>query len=136
MSKIALISCSKNKQNYECLAKDMYSKSTLFKKTLSFCMKKEYDIFILSAKYYLLSLDSVIKPYDTTLLKFSKKEKQYWANQVYNQVIEKNGHNNDYFFYTGIEYYKYLSPFLEKDNNVYFELKGMGIGQRLKYLSS
>lgn len=48
--KIALISCTKKKRSYRCVAKEMYEPSSLFTKAVAFVEKKGYDNwFILSA---------------------------------------------------------------------------------------
>lgn len=68
MSKrIALISCVSQKLSQHAKPKELYV-STLFKLNLKYAEKLEPDeIFILSAKHGLLSLDQQIEPYEQTL---------------------------------------------------------------------
>lgn len=130
--KIALISCSKNKKDYKCRAVEMYSNSTLFKKTLNFC--KGYDkIMILSAKYGAICCDDEIEPYEQTLNGASKKDKVEWASKCLNSLmsifeIEKC----QFDFFTGINYYEPLKDLLPHSN---FPMRGLGIGERLRFLS-
>jgi len=130
--KVALISCSKNKKNYKCRAAEMYSSSVLFKKTLNFC--KEYDkIIILSAKYGAISCDDEIEPYEQTLGGSSKKDREEWALKCFSSLkailkIEEC----QFDFFTGVNYYEPLKDLLTHSN---FPMRGLGIGERLRFLS-
>jgi hypothetical protein len=63
MNKVVLISCASKKLPHKAKAKDLYI-SPLFKKNLAFAHFLRADkIFILSAKYGLLSLEQVIELY-------------------------------------------------------------------------
>ena len=70
---IAFISCVKNKLQGEHKAKDLYV-SDFFKKSINYCLTTHDKVCILSAKYGLLELDTIIKDYDMTLNDFSKSE--------------------------------------------------------------
>ena len=129
---IAIISCSKSKKNFPCAAKEMYSESTLFNKTLNFCLSKKYEhIFIASAKYGILKLDQQIEPYDKTLNKANEKGGEEWAAKVVNQLSALNLLSENFDFYTGVNYVSPLSAILKINS----PMKGLGIGQRLKFLS-
>jgi len=70
-------------------AKDLYV-STLFKLNLEYAKKMEPDeIFILSAKYGLLSLEQEIEPYEQTLNNIPAHEVKQWANQVLEEIRKK-----------------------------------------------
>lgn len=131
--RIALISCSKNKQEKRCEAREMYSSSTLFKKASSYVQKSNYDKwFILSALYGLLEPNKMIETYDKTLNNMSKKEVVEWSDKVFESIVELGVKEID--FYAGIKYRQYLIPMLEEHGikcNV--PLKGMGIGQQLRF---
>ncbi len=65
---IVLVSCVKTKQDRRCRAGDMYT-SALFQKMMAYAQSlKPKRIFILSAKYGLLSPDDMIEPYEQTCL--------------------------------------------------------------------
>jgi hypothetical protein len=64
---IVLISCASRKLSQKAKVKDLYV-STLFKLNLKYAQQLEPDnIFILSAKHGLLSLEQEIEPYEQTL---------------------------------------------------------------------
>jgi soluble P-type ATPase len=133
--KIILISCVKRKNIIEMMAKDLY-KGPLFKNSL--CVAKtlqsdENKIFILSAKYYLLSLNQIIGPYDMTVKDFTKTQKKEWGNKVITELKKvSNIETDEFIILAGKEYInpiseiKNLEDFLEKKN--YF--------QRTSYLKS
>lgn len=131
--KIALVSCSKNKKEITCIAEEMYSESTLFKKATTYLKTQNYDKwFILSAKYGLLEPDEQIEPYDVTLNNMSSPEIKKWAERVNQQLNQYKIITVD--FYAGDRYRKFLIPLLEESGiKCDVPLKGMGIGQQLQY---
>lgn len=132
--KIALIGCSKKKKDVTCEASQLYSESVLFYKTYKYCLKESYDkVFILSAKYLLLKPEQIICPYDMTIKSFSPNEKKQWAEQCFEQIKQQNLEQENFDFFTGIDYYKYLSNFLPNSTNFF---KGLSIGQRLQFLNN
>jgi len=126
--KIALVACSKNKQTFECSAKEMYSKSVLFSKTIKFCEKQFDEIFILSAKYGVLDLQQIIQPYDETLNTFTKDQKREWVSKCLMKLKSMTTNSDSFYFFAGKNYELPLE-------NSHFPMRGMGIGQRLNYLS-
>ena len=133
MSKFALISCTKLKKDYPCLAQEMYSESQLFKKAVQYINQQEYDDwFILSAKYGILNKETLIEPYDITLNNMKAEHRKKWAKEVYLQLIKINPVQID--FYAGKKYREYLIPTLEHDGIIcYVPLKGMGIRDQLGF---
>lgn len=86
MKRIILISCVSKKREHKTKAKYLYQ-STLFKYALKYAQKFTPDkIYILSALYGLVELDEEINPYNKTLNKMKKIEKQEWSNKVLNQL--------------------------------------------------
>lgn len=134
MKSICIVSCTKNKQNYECNAKIMYSKSTLFKKQIELIEKKyKCDYYILSAKYGLLKPDDIIKPYDKSLYKFNKTEFSDWVKKVYNKLIlYENIDDTNIIFFCGNIYRKDIIPYLKHYDEPF---KGLGIGNQLKKIN-
>lgn len=131
--KIALVSCTKLKQDYPCEAQEMYLPSQLFKKARRYIEKKEYDAwFILSAKYGLLKPIDTISPYNITLNNMKKSEIVEWSQNVYNQLRKYKISQID--FYTGDKYRKYLIPLLQINKIIItIPLEGKGIGQQLQF---
>ena len=127
---IAFISCVKEKRIGKHRTKDLYI-SDFFKKSFKYCFSKYDKVFVLSAKYGLLDLGDEIENYEMTLNNFSKDEKIKWSDMVYRQMKSKIGDKDNLYFYVGNNYREYLLPLLT--NECYVPLKGMGIGQQLKF---
>jgi hypothetical protein len=134
--KIALISCTKLKENKPCFAADMYMPSSLYKKARKYVSGRYNYWYILSAEYGLLMPTQWIQPYDKTFNNMSKEiKKTYqkeWSQMVFEDLIKLRPNEID--FYAGNEYRKYLIPLLEDQGikcNV--PLKGLGIGEQMKY---
>lgn len=131
--KIALISCTKLKKDYRCEAQEMYSPSSLFSKALRYVKSKDYDeIFILSAKYGLISLERIIDPYDETLNTYKTSDLKLWSVAQTPCIIAQYPKQVD--FYTGEKYRKFIIPILELSGiKCAVPLKGLGIGQQMQF---
>lgn len=129
---IILISCVSRKLAERAKAKDLYV-STLFKLNLKYAKKlSPDDIFILSAKHGLLSLEEEIEPYEQTLSNMPAHEVKHWASQVLKQLHEHCSIDETRFvFLAGERYRKYLLPHLK---HVQIPLQGLGIGKQLQKL--
>ena len=132
MKKVVLVSCSKKKVPHRGKAKDLYI-SPLFAMSMKYAESLKPDaIFILSAKHWLLELDTEVDSYNVSIHDLSKDELRRWAEQVIVQLGAKTNLQTDHFiFLTGAEYYKHLTPQMKS-----FELplQGLGIGKRLAFL--
>lgn len=130
--KIILISCASKKLQNKAKVKDLYI-STLFKYNLKYAkLLNPNEIFILSAKHGLLSLEKEINPYNKTLNKMSSKEVKIWANDILNQLKKvSNLKTDEFIFLAGDNYRKYLISHIK---NHKIPMKGLGIGKQLKYL--
>lgn len=134
MEKIVLISCSSKKKNEPAPAYKLYD-STLFNKSLKYANSLDPDkIFILSAKYHLLEIEEIIKPYDVTLNNMGIAARKEWADKVVNQLKDKTDLDNDLFvILAGKKYREHILSYLEKFD---IPMKGLGIGQQLQYLTN
>lgn len=111
MSRIALISCTSLKEDYDCPAVKLYSKSPTFRLAYDYAEMVADDIYILSAKYGLVSKDTVIAPYNDTLLDKSEDEKKDWSKNVLEQLKDKASLEKDEFVILAVNNYcKYLLP--------------------------
>lgn len=132
MNKIVLISCVSKKQSVTSRAAEMYI-STLFNLKLQLARKLNPEfIFILSAKYGLITLDKIIEPYDQTLNKMSKVERVNWAKMVLKELRRQTNLQKDHFvILAGNRYREYLIPHFK-----YYEvpMEGLRIGQQLQFL--
>jgi hypothetical protein len=80
MKKIAVILCSKSKQDYTCEVAEMYNTSMLFSAQQSF-MDAVYDEwYVNTSKYGFMSPDKVIEPYDSWYIKKTSKTSQLANN--------------------------------------------------------
>ena len=77
---IALVGCTKSKNDHQMPAKELFSKSQLFQLTRLYIEKKGYDAwFIASTLHGLLDPDTIIEPYDYVL---TAKERDQWAQGI------------------------------------------------------
>jgi hypothetical protein len=110
MTRIFLISCTSKKLKHSAKARDMYSASPRFRYMLEYAELLRPDkIFILSAKYGLLSLDEIIEPYNITLNMMTQKEIMGWSKHVLNSLERISDLKKDEFvFLAGNNYRKYI----------------------------
>lgn len=132
MKTIILISCCGPKLKVRSRAKDIYI-SPRFKYCLQCAKRLRPDmIFILSSKYGLLNMYKEIDPYDETLNNKSVVEVRRWSVDVVRELNKVSDLRNDMFiFLAGERYRKYILPYI---NSYRIPLKGMRIGQQLKFL--
>ncbi|MCQ6281609.1 DUF6884 domain-containing protein [Bacillus sp. EB600] len=135
--KVALVSCTKLKADYPCIAREMYQNSTLFKKAVKYIEQKDYDNwFVLSAKYGLLRQQEQIDPYELTLNNMKVSERKEWSKLVLEQIENLHVDIAEIDFYAGAKYREYLIPVLEhKGIKCNVPLEGKGIGEQLQFYS-
>ena len=131
---IAFIGCVKNKVNYDTEAQFLYN-SPYFHYCLKYGKKMNADkIYILSAKYGLLKLNTKISPYELTLNSMSKKERKDWALKVLQQMIKENiDFNEETMFLCGKKYREYLESYFINSFSP-FDLIDGGIGKQLQFM--
>lgn len=130
--KIALISCSKMKQNYRCEARELYAPSQLFSLSYQYAKRYADQIYILSAKYGLIFETDIIEPYDMTLSDFPPNRQQAWANYVLTQLKAKcNPEVDEFIILAGKNYYQYLTPQLPHYS---LPLGRLRLGDRIEFL--
>ena len=131
---IYLVACSNTKLSKPAKAKDLYD-SALFDKSLNYAYSKgatDKDIKILSGKYGLVDMNTVIKPYDVYLGNKTATQKKDWAEGVYEVLARRYDLDNTVFkFLAGADYTHYLEEMLPKTKDV---LEGKKQGERLQYL--
>ena len=115
--KVALLSCTSRKKNYPCRASEMYSESSRFRLAYQYAKKTSDKIYILSAKYGLISEYEVIKPYNEALKDKSSKERLLWSNNVILSMKNEFLLDSDEFtIIAGKIYYENLIPYFSKYN--------------------
>ena len=135
MANIVLLSCTKSKTPHPAPAKELYSASPMFQKTLEYGKQLKPDkMFILSAKHHLVPLDKKLAPYDLTLKDMKSDDKKSWGEKVLAQMKEKglSLDNDTFIFLTGSEYMKPLTGALK---NIETPLSNKKFGERLKWLN-
>lgn len=129
---IALISCSKEKVNYKCPAWELYSASHLFSLSYQYAKKHADKIFILSAKYGLVTENQMLNPYNQTLKEMSRQQQLLWADNVIRSLQQECDIENDHFIIlAGNAYYKDL---IYQMPHYSLPLEGMPLGVRMSYL--
>ena len=117
---------------YSCQAKDLYC-SPLFKKSYAFAKKVGSDfIYILSAKYGLLRDDTIIEPYDLTLLNMSKSERILWSDSINSSLRKEITEGSSILVLAGQKYMEFLDMTGFK---IYDPMKGLKVIERLAYLN-
>ena len=104
--KIAILSCTKSKQNYPCPAKELYSKSAYFQKAYRYAKANCDKIYILSPKYELVEEDQLLEPYEKSLKDFTAKEKAEWSERIFRQLSQReNIKDSTFVILAGRDYY-------------------------------
>ena len=130
--KIALISCSKQKQTRPCMAKEMYHPSELFRLSYQYAQQHADQIYILSAKYGLLHDEDLINPYNLALSDLPPNRQEDWANYVLSKMRNLFDLENDSFIIlAGRDYYRHLITALE---HYTLPLGNRRIGERISFL--
>ena len=130
--RIALISCGKQKLAGTHRAKDLYI-SPLFRFAYAHAVRHFDKVFILSAKYGLLSPDEQIASYDITLTSMKSDERQRWAESVLLQMKEKIGTHDELHFFCGSKYRRHLVETLKATHECVVPFRGFGIGLQLQW---
>ena len=129
-----LISCVKTKRPFRCQAKDLYV-SQLFSKARKHAEGVEGVWFILSAEYGLLSPDRIVSPYERTLNKMLKGEREAWAQKVLLQIEAELPNLKRVVFLAGQRYRENLIyPLRARGLEVATPMEGLGIGKQLRWL--
>lgn len=142
---IFLISCSSAKLAHAAPARDLYSASALFTKSLAFAELRATPrcaVYVVSALHHLVTLDQVLEPYELSLLALSPREREAWGERVHAQLVMRHRVRN-LCVLAGVEYVNaiggaYLHERVERDTRYHVEtpLAGMQIGQRLAWLNA
>lgn len=134
--KIGLVSCSKSKIEFRAPARELYSKSDLFKKALEYAEKNYDKVFILSAKHGLIDPDKVIEPYEKTLKNMTSLQRTIWQIKVFDQMKEEFDFKevDAIYFHAGKAYRDLIEYTLDnlkiKHHN---PLSGLGIGKQKRW---
>ncbi len=125
---LVLVSCSGPKLKNPAPARDLYT-SALFTKSRAWAEKNGSEWLILSALHGVVSPDTVVAPYDRTLTKMSKEERQAWTDKVLGQLERFRGSKVSVL--AGKHYRGWIPAF----GPVGLPLNGLQLGERLAWLT-
>jgi len=133
MAEVVLISCVKSKRASPCAAGEMYI-SPLFGKMLAYAKSlRPRRIFILSAKYGLLDLETVIEPYELTLKKLRSSARAAWAESVLASLKQQTDLEKDHIvFLAGLRYRELLVPHIRHYS---VPMENLSFGRQLQWLA-
>jgi hypothetical protein len=136
MATIALISCVKTKSASPTRADELYT-SPLFRKSLLYALTNADQHFVLSAKYGLVSPDTIIEPYERTLKLMREPERRAWAANVAEALSNMLRPRDTVLILAGKEYYRLLLPHLQTLGcYIRIPFESESLGKRLASLTS
>jgi len=134
MKRVALVSCAARKVSRAVQTQDLYD-SDLFRKSRAWAQQNADSWFILSALHGLLPPDKVTAPYDVTLNRMPRAERQAWADRVMTELENQITPGDTVLFLAGAKYREDLHLLLEAAGfRVEVPMRGLGIGRQLAWL--
>ncbi len=131
---IYLVSCVAKKMPFSTQAKQLYT-SPWFTIARDLVEKTGQPWFILSAKYGLLSPDTVVSPYEKTLNTMGVFDRRAWAGMVKQQMEKALPEADELTILAGMRYRENLMEYLDKRFlKVSVPMKGLQIGRQLSWL--
>lgn len=132
MPTVCLVACSRRKLRFAAPARHLYA-GTLFRKCLRYAEALAVDeVFVLSAKHGLLSVDQVVEPYDVTMNEMNRDEAKVWTLHVLDQLRQAADIDRDHFLILAGEAYR--RGLEEHLAHVEVPMRGMGMGEQLQFL--
>jgi len=133
---IILVSCVGKKKKEAAPAAELYT-STWFTLARAYAEQSGHQWFILSAKHGLIPPSQVIKPYEATLKRMTRTNRQEWANQVFASIQSKLEPSAKIVILAGLPYREFLTDLLTQAGyTVEIPLANLGIGQQQAWLKS
>jgi hypothetical protein len=134
--RVALVSCVKSKQSVPAPARDLYT-SALFRGLRAYAELHADRWYVLSAEHGLVEPSAVLAPYEKTLNRMRRVDRDRWAAKVQQQLGEVLPESAEVIVLAGERYREELIPFLtERGCSVTIPLKGMPFGKQLQFLSA
>lgn len=132
--RVALVSCVKSKLDRPAPAKDLYT-SALFRALRAYAENSADEWLILSAEHGLVEPDQVLAPYERTLNRMPKAQRNEWAARVKDELAARIPTGADIIILAGERYREGLVPFLRaRGNLVEIPLEGLSLGRQLQRL--
>jgi hypothetical protein len=131
---VYLVSCVAKKQDHACKAADLYV-SQWFRKARAYVEATRCPWFILSAEYGLLKPSCVVEPYNKTLNRMTRPERQDWAKRVIAQMEADLPSAECIVVLAGARYREFLLDYLRsRVRTVEVPMQGLPIGKQLQFL--
>lgn len=135
MATIALVSCVSSKLDRVAAARDLYV-SPLFIKARAYAEQVADRWYVLSAEHHLLAPDQEVGPYEKTLNKMPKLEREQWTRTVFSQITSVTEPSDTIVFLAGLRYREGLVPLLsDRGNPIEVPMQGLSIGRQLQWLT-
>ena len=135
MSALALVSCVSKKQSRPSVAEHLYT-SPWFLKAREYALSIASEWYILSAKYGLVHPTDQLSPYNSTLLRMKKSERQLWADAVLLKLGPLVSPGQTVVILAGAQYREFLiGPLEAQGAKIETPLANQGIGQQLAWLN-
>lgn len=135
-NKVYLVSCVKRKMSCPAEAQKLYT-SDWFSKARGLVVNTGKPWFILSAKYGLVSSDTLISPYNVTLNKMGIADRRTWADRVKNQMDEMMPKADVVVVLAGVKYRENLMAYLRgRFPRVTVPMEGLQIGRQLSWMKN
>jgi hypothetical protein len=132
--RVALVSCVKSKQATAAPARDLYT-SALFRGLRTFAERNADEWYILSAEHGLVEPSTVLEPYEKTLNRMRRAERDAWSSSVRAQLLEVLPPGADVIVLAGERYREGIVPFLRDHGfTVSVPLQGLPFGKQLQFL--
>jgi hypothetical protein len=96
--RIGLVSCSKAKLDRAAPARELYSRSALFRGARCYVERTCDRWFVVSAKHGLVKPDQFLEPYEQTLTTAPRTEREVWAKRVLAALVTELGELRDITF--------------------------------------
>lgn len=139
MRRVFLISCTKSKHAEPMAARDLYTASPWFRKARAYVEAHgDVEWYILSAEHGLVHPDTVIAPYETTLLTMGVAARLTWAQKVWSQLHARKVGCRGFVFLAGARYREHLERWATLDgrdpHGAEVPMRGLEIGDQLAWL--
>jgi len=133
---IGLVGCGKAKLPQAAPARELYTGS-LFRGALQVATARcGPNVMVLSARHGLVPLDVCLEPYELSLLRLSRAEREAWGELVMNELEWRfMVPEAELFIFAGAPYVEALRPRLPEGWTLVEPLAGLQIGERLAWLA-
>jgi hypothetical protein len=134
--RVGLIGCGKSKLRVRASARELYI-GNLFRAALHHAERTCDEVYILSASYGLLHLNSIILPYDKPMIRLSRPEQAAWGHKVVGALLALFPVMCVTFdVYAGEAYVEPLANAVAIEGGswtINTPLEGLTLGRRLRY---